>query len=447
MTARPGLLGRIASNFERSGDSTGWGSLFGDWGLWSSQSVTGIQINQQSALQATAVTACVSVLSEDTSKMTPILLRKVDMEGYPEGGRILEKKHALYDLLHSPNDWQTWPEFCRMMMVAYLLRGNAYAVILRDNGGQPKVLVPINPDRVQLWESPSGAIFYRVTRAGLHEMAVLKSQPFLIPAEDVFHLKDLSANGLIGMSRIAIHREAIAISLGMQMQQARLIGNGARPSGVLTTDKTMNDKTLDRIKADWISFQSGLVNSGKTVILEAGLKFEKISLSNADMQFIQSMNFQLQEICRMFRVPPRMIGDMTKGARGNVTEESQDYRNSVLTSHTDIWEARFDKHFDLRAQSLEVDFDEARLLKANQTVRYAAHRIGILSGFLKPNEARMAEGLNPVEGGDTLYPPANLAAVGSDTTGGGADGGGRPNDDGEGADQILPSGEDPTPES
>lgn len=441
------LLTRIAANFKRSGDSTGWGSLYGDWSLFSSQSVTGIQVNQQSAMQATAVMACVSVLSEDVSKMTPGLWRIVDMLGYPNAGRLPATNHPLYDLLHSPNDWQTWPEFCRMMMVGYLLRGNAYAVILRDNGGQPKVLVPINPDRVQLWESPSGAIFYMVTRAGLHEMAVLKSQPLLIPEEDIFHLKDLSANGLVGMSRIAIAREAIAISLGMQMQQARLIGNGARPSGVLSTDKTMNDKTLDRIKADWIAFQSGLVNSGKTVILEQGLKWQQLSLSAADMQFIQSMNFQLQEICRMFRVPPRMIGDMTKGPRGNITEESQDYRNSVLTSHSDIWEARFDKKFELRKSNLAVHMDEKRLLQGNQTARFANHRTGILSGFVKPNEARIAEGMNPVEGGDQLYPPANLAAVGSDTTGGGADGGGRPSNDGTGADQVLPDDVDQTPEA
>lgn len=426
--ARRGFLGAVLDAFERAQDTTNANELFFGGGLFSSPSATGIQINQQTALQATAVMACVTVLANDVSKMTPALYRKVDVLGKSKVGRrtVEPKDNPLAALLLRPNDWQTWPEFCRQMMVGFLMRGNAYAVIVRDERANPVMFVPINPDRVALWEAPGGSLFWQVTRAGLHEMAVLRNEPYLIPYRDVFHLKDLSANGLIGMSRIAIAREAIALALGQEQQYARLMGNGARPSGILSTDKNLSPEAAERNKARWQEAHGGLMKGGGTAVLEGGLKWTPLSLDAVDLQFLQMRQFQISEIARMFRVPMHMIGDLSKGTFNNITQQSQEYRNNTLMDHVDVWEKRFGFQFDLDAEDLLVDFDEGALLKADVLTRYNVGRIGKLSGLITTNEWREPEGFDPVEGGDEIMNPVNMAALGSDTTGTAPDGAGRP---------------------
>ncbi len=436
-----GLFGTMFGSPKRSSDDGDWG-----WGsgLWGSPSATGIKIDQQTALQATAVMACVSVLSEDISKLTPEIFRRVTVAEKKDGGRAVATTHFLYDLLWRPNGWQTWPEFCRQMVIGYLLRGNAYAVIIRNGRGDPQMLVPINPDRVQLWEAPTGDLFWMVSRSGLHEMAVLRNEPLLIPYDNVFHLKDLSANGLIGQSRIALAREAIALSLGQEQQYARLMGNGSRPSGMLTTEQKLTKEAADRLKSNWDAIHGGLMGSGKTAVLEQGLKWQPLTLTMADMQFLAARQFQAVEICRLFRVPPHMIGDLTKGTFNNITQQSQEYRNNTLTSHTDVWEKRLDFQFGLRKQDMFVDFDESSLLKADITARFNVWRVGKLSGILTTNEIRMSEGMDPVEGGDTLMQPLNMAPLGADMTGVGDPGAGHPSDD-VSATEDTGTGPDGTP--
>jgi len=404
-----GALGRgvqalTRSSADGSSDEVGWN---GGW--WSTPSATGIQINQQTALSATAVMACVRVLSEDVSKMTPRLYRRFDKGIHKKGAReaVEVTDHPLAALLHRPNDWQTWPEFCRMLVVAFMLRGNAYAVILRNRRGDPITLVPINPDRVSLWQGPDGKLFWWVTRSGLHELWVLRNEPLLIPYEDMFHLKDLSADGLVGISPIALAREAIGLSLGQEQQYARLMGNGARPSGVLQTDKKLTPEAALRVRGDWERLQGGLSNAGRTAILEEGLKWQQLTISSVDLQFLQMRQFQVIEICRIFRVPPHMVGDLTKGTFSNIVQQSQEYRNNTLGSHTDVWEKRLDFTFGLKADDLEVDFDESALLKADLTARYNAYRIAVLTGWQTRNEVRVLENAEPLEGLDEPLVPAN----------------------------------------
>ena len=408
---------RVLTRTAEAGDEQSWS---GGW--WSTPSATGIQINQQTALQATAVMACVRILSEDVSKMTPRLYRRFDKGIHKKGARelIAVGDHPLAALLHRPNDWQTWPEFCRQMVVAFALRGNAYAVILRNRRGDPITLAPINPDRVALWQAPNGELFWWVTRSGLHELWVLRNEPLMIPYEDMFHLKDLSADGLVGTSPIALAREAIGLGLGQEQQYARLMGNGARPAGVLATDQKLTDATAARLRADWERMNSGLANSGRTAILEQGLKWTQLTIDSVDLQFLQMRQFQVIEICRVFRVPPHMVGDLSKGTFNNIVQQAQEYRNNALGSHTDIWEKRLDFTFGLHDGDYEVDFDESALLKADLTARYNAYRIAVLTGWQTRNEVRVGENMEPLDGLDEPLAPANEISgsnVGSDMGG------------------------------
>lgn len=406
-----GFLGNLASYVRDAGD----GGTSTPFGLWSMPSATGIQINQQTALQVSTCMACVSVLAEDTSKMPPRLFKYVPKLGYWNGSRhyLGTNEHALVRLLRMPNDWQTWPEFCQQMMIGMVLRGNAYAVILRDRNGFPTKLVPINPDRVALLEAANGMLFFNVARAGLHEMAVLRDQPLNIPYEDVLHIKGLSQNGLVGMSKIAINREAIALALAQEQQYARMMGNGARPSGILTTKEKITDVAAAKIRDDWNSINSGLVNSGRTAILEYGLTWQPLTLSSVDMQFLQLRGFQVQEIARLFRVPPHMVGDMSRVAFNSLTQLSQDYRNNTLMTYTTLIEHRLMMTFDLWDDEIVCECDTNQLMRADLLTRYNAHRIGILTAFEKPNEARIDEGKDVDEDGDKLLSPTNMAPLGT----------------------------------
>lgn len=420
-------------------------SLFGS--TWAVQSATGVRIDQQTAMACDVVWACVKMISEDVAKLRPQLVRK-----FPDRSRALATDNPLFPLLRAPNDWQTWQEFAWMMMVGLLLRGNGYAVIVRNGRGQPQYLVPINPDRVALWEAPGGELFYRVTRAGLHELAKLASVPLLVPARDVFHLKGLSANGLLGLSTIALNRESIGLALAQEQQAARWMGNAARPSGILTTDQKMTQDAYDRSKKAWIDAQAGLANSGKTAMLEMGLKWQPLSMTSQDVEFIASRTFQLNAVARLWRVPPHMIGELTKATNNSLTQLSQEYVNYTLSTYTEIWSQRAAFTFGL-PDDVELLFDMSVLLRGDIAARYQNYRLG-QQGWLTTNEIRDAEGLDPVDDGDVIFRPVNMAPLGSDVfeanalngegnavagvgsdQGGDNPGGGRPSDSGPTAEQ------------
>lgn len=390
-------------------------------GTFSTPSVTGIQVSQQTALAASAVMACVTMLCEDIAKLRPRLYREAD-----DGTRTDATDHYLYELLQAPNEWQNWFEFCEQMMLSLVLRGNGYAVIICNGRGVPIRLVPINADWVALWEAPTGDLFYRITAQGLHLRAMLAGLPYLIPAEDMFHIRGFSSAGLLGASRISLASEAIALTLAQEQQAARWMGAKANPSGILTTEQKLSPEAATRIKEDWRSQFGGLANTGKTAVLEQGLKFEKVSMTSGDLEFVASRNFQLAEISRIFRIPLHMLGNLDRATNSNIVQQAQEYVNYTLSGYTRRWEAKLDSAFALRKAGVFVDFDMSELLRADIISRFNIYRTGIMSMIMTPNEARRDAGLDPIEGGNVLYQPMNMAEAGSQSTGTAPDGAGRP---------------------
>ena len=413
------LLGRGGSPVVRKDydDDRLWGSA------WNSQSATGVNVNQATALKATAVLACVTMLCEDFAKLTPNVWKRGK-----DGERTPAVEHPLYELLYQPNDWQDYFQFAEMMQFSLVMRGNAYAVKVRDGRGKIVKLVPVNADWVALWESPDGQLFYRVTPNGLHMMAELRGQPFLIPSEDMFHVRGFSMNGLLGASRMALASEAIGLSIAYERQAAQFAGQGASLSGVLTTDQKLTPDAAARMAADWKSMKSGLQNAGKIAVLEQGLKFQEMTLSAADAEFIGSRGMQIQEIARIWRIPAHMIGALERATNNNIAQMATEYMNLTLSSYTSRWAWRWDVDFGLRAQDMFIDYDTTTLTRADQGARYANYARGIMSGFLTPNEARIDDGREPKPNGDDLLEPANMSTMGSQSSDTGADGGGRPPD-------------------
>lgn len=385
-------------------------------------SVAGVRIGQATAMAVSTVFACVSRIAVDFSRCKPSLKMKLS-----DGSEQVINDHPLSRLFLRPNRQQSWLEFAEMLEASLKLRGNAFAAIRRDGRGNPIELVPINPDCVLVLEAFDGSIFYNVNRVGLWMMAMLEGFPVSIPEEDMLHIRGLSFNALVGASTIGLGRDAIGLAMAQEQQQARLIANGAKPSGVLSVDRELSEEAAIRLKTSWNDFQAGLMNTGKTAVLENGVTYKALQLTSVDMELLQSRTFQVDEICRLFLMPPFKVGVMAKGVGKNMPEMNQEYVSDCIAPEFDRWEARMGFTFQLEDDGLFVDFDETGLLRADINSRYNNYRTGILSGFLKPDEARRAEKLPPVGGqANELMVPANAAALGSDTTGTAPDGAGRP---------------------
>ena len=389
--------------------------------LGSVQSASGMLISQATAMTVSTVYTCVTIRSRDVARCTPSLYREDK-----DGSRETVTNHPVAKLLRRPNRQQTWFEFCQQMEAAFLLRGNAYAVILRDRRGKPVELIPISPDAVMVLEAVDGSVFYQVNRIGLFQIAVLRDQPMSIPADDVLHIRDLSFNILVGASRIGLARDTIGIAQAQGQQAARFAGNSANPSGVLKTAKTLSADAAKRLKAQWDAFTSGIQNTGKTAVLEEGLEWQRLQLTAADLDFLQSREFEVREVARWFQMPLDKLGIILPSQKEGGVQKQQSYVNDTIMPDLELWEQRLARAFDLDLEGIGVDLDESRLLRADIQTRYNNYRIGILSGFMKPNEARRAENLAPVEGGDQVMFPTNMAAIGSDLTGTAPDGAGRP---------------------
>jgi len=423
------LLSRIGRWVRR--DTGAVGSDLAD--AWEQVGITdsGVAVNSFSAMQHIAVMSCVSILAEDVAKIPLGVYRRT-----ANGGKELAADHYLQRLLRNPNAGQTAFEWKEMMEAALVLRGNAFSVILRDERGMPEQLFPVHPDRCTLYEAPDGDWYWLVTRNGLHEMAVLRDQPAFIHHEDMLHIKWLSTwNSLLGVSRIGLMREAVGLSMSQERHQARFAGQGVRPSGVLETDQVLTPEVSARIAASWQQQYGGWRGAGKTVLLEQGLKWKALGMTMADAQFLESRRYSLEDIARGFRVPLHKLGvPAASGSESTLVQLDQDYLNSVVSSYCERWTARLEKTFEIDGIEYFVDWDYRHFLKADIATRLVALRTGVMGMIYTPNEARNAEGLPPVENGDVLYQPVNIApigfkpdgkggAAGSDQTGVAAEGG------------------------
>lgn len=402
-------------------------AMFWSDSYYSLPSVTGVQVSQMTALQSSPVMSCVRMIVNDVAKALPSVLTL-----NTEGKKKVAEGHYLQEFFYEPNSWQTWQEFCQQMTLGLVLRGNGYAVIVRNFVGTPLYLVPLNPDRVVLWENPDGAISYMVTRCGLHETAMLQNEPLLIPSRDMLHLKGMSSNGLVGLSPIAMHRETIGLSLAQEQQAARWMGNGAKPSGLLTTDQKLTPEAAKRMGQDWVATKAGLANSGKTAVLEQGLKWQPLSMTSSDLEFIGSRRFQIEEIARIFNVTVAKFAEVASSGRVDPVVMQQQYVNNTLSDYTSIWENRLSKTFGLRKAGLYVDFDMSVFLKADMASRINMYRNAVMGGLVSQNEGR--EGIDREPKGleaDVLLTPSNSQPFGSDKSGSAPAGAGRPKNQGD----------------
>ena len=355
-----------------------------------SGSVSGAIVTPDNVESVSAAFASVQAISESVASLPLKLYRRL-----PNGDRETEPGHPLYQVLHDrPNPNQTSLEFREQLMATVLLRGNAYAEIERDGQANVIGLHPLHPDRVTVLKLNNGRIAYDVTGDNGQARRLLQ--------DEVLHLKDRSENGITGRSRVQIARETMGLAISQQNHGARTFSNGTRLSGVLQTPHQMTDESIQRLARDWQSQFQGQENAGKTAILENGLEYEKLSMTLEDAEWLSAMKFSVEQVARIFRVPPTMIGDLTHGNFSNTQETARHFVVHSLKRWLVMWEQAISKSLlgPIARQQFFAEHSLDGLLRGDSKNRAEFYQLGIESGWMLPSEARRLENLPTVEGID-----------------------------------------------
>ena len=353
-------------------------------------SQSGAIVTPETAESISACYACVQAIAESVASL-PLMLYK----RHENGDRERASYHPLYQVLHDrPNENQTSLEFREQMQAAVLLRGNAYAEIEWDGQGNVVGLHPVHPDRVSVLKLNNGRIAYDVTGDDGRARRLL--------SEEMLHLKDRTENGITGRSRIRIARETLGLAITQQEHGSRTFSNGTRLSGVLETPHQMTDESLQRLARDWRSQFQGAHNAGKTAILENGLQYKQVSMTLEDAEWLAAMKFSVEQVCRIFRVPPTMAGDLTHGNYSNTSETARHFVIHTLKRHLVMWEQAISRSLlgPIARQRYFAEHSLEGLLRGDSTNRAEFYKLGIESGWLLPSEARRLENLPMKEGID-----------------------------------------------
>ena len=343
-----GVWSRIADFARRRAGDAGDDKLWGDW-AGGGQSNSGVPVNSFTAMQHVACMACVSILATDVAKIPFDISDRL-----PDGGKKIAKAHPLHRLLRRPNDWQTAFEFKEMLQASLVLRGNAYAVANRNGRGDPLSMVPIHPDRVGLFEAPSGQYFYCVTRNGLHEMAMLREHPLLIPSDDMLHIRWMPMwNSLLGSSRLAFVRKWLGLGIGLEMHQARLSG---RARGPVACCPPIRSSPARKSASSFAKSGSGYRQARATRARRRSWSRASNGCRSACRWSIANSsspaNFQLRDIARAFDVPPYKLAIEGETEGPAMVQMGQQYLNGPISGYCERWTAKAEQFYDVTATTL-----------------------------------------------------------------------------------------------
>lgn len=364
------------------------------------RSSTGLSVSSASAMRLSAVYSCVRVLSE-TFAVLPFKLYRMRADG----GRDVVTDHWIYRLFSKrPNGFQSPFEWREMIQAHLCLRGNAFNELTIDGNGQITDLVPIHPDRIKAQQLTNGDYCYLVTDLDGTQRRLSRGQ--------VWHLRGLSNDGITGMNPIEIAADVLGLGIAAQTYGARFFANDAKPGGWLEmTGKFADNEAKEEFKRSWQEAQGGR-NRGKTAVLQAGMKYHELSMNNNDAQFLETRKFSRSEIASLFRIPPHMIGDLEKATFSNIEQQSLDFVIHTMTPWAERWESSIESVLMLSDDAdLEIEFDFANLLRGDSAARAAYYTSGINAGWLVRNEARIREGMNPIDGLDEPIIPLNMMTI------------------------------------
>ena len=363
-------------------------------------SSTGKRVNERSAMQMTAVYSCVRILAEAVAGLPLHLYRYKE-----DGGKEKALDHPLYLLLHDePNPEMSSFVFRETLMTHLLLWGNAYAQIIRNGRGEVMALYPLMPDRMAVDRDDKGQLYYEYTTSA-DDAPISKGSIVRLKPSDVLHIPGLGFDGLVGYSPIAMAKNAIGLAIATEEYGSKFFANGAQPSGVLEHPGTIKDP--QRVRDSWMSQFGGSANSNKIAVLEEGLKYTPISISPEQAQFLETRKFQLNEIARIFRVPPHMVGDLEKSSFSNIEQQSLEFVKYTQEPWLVRWEQSIQRTLFSADEKKRyfVRFNVEGLLRGDYASRMNGYAVGRQNGWMSANDIRELENLDriPAEEGGDLY--------------------------------------------
>lgn len=362
-------------------------------------SISGKRVNERTSMQMTAVYSCVRILSEAVASLP------LHMYRYTETGTEKAVDHSLYTIMHDePNPEMTSFVFRETLMTHLLLWGNAYAQIIRNGKGEVIALYPLMPDRMNVDRDKRGMLYYEYT-VSTDDAPINKDSKVLLSPSDVLHIPGLGFDGLVGYSPIAMAKNAIGLAIATEEYGSKFFANGATPGGILEYPGVVKDP--DMVRESWNRGFSGSQNAGKVAILEEGMKYTPISIAPEQAQFLETRRFQINEIARIFRVPPHMVGDLEKLSFSNIENMSREF----VTYTLDPWVVRWEQamHRALLSEGEKKDFffkfNVEGLLRGDYQSRMNGYATARQNGWMSANDIRRLEDLDmiPAELGGDLY--------------------------------------------
>ena len=363
-------------------------------------STSGKTVTERSAMQMTAVYSCVRILAEAIAGLP------LHLYTYKEdGGKEKAIGHPLYLLLHDePNPEMSSFVFRETLMTHLLLWGNAYAQIIRNGKGEVVALYPLMPNRMTVDRDSSGQLFYSY-QMNNSDAPTMKTGTVILKPSDVLHIPGLGFDGLVGYSPIAMAKNAIGLAIATEEYGAKFFANGATPGGLLEYPGTVKDP--DRVRESWNKGFSGSQNAGKVAILEEGMKYTPISIAPEQAQFLETRKFQINEIARIFRVPPHMIGDLEKSSFSNIEQQSLEFVKYTLDPWVVRWEQSLSRALFTPEEKKKYffKFNVEGLLRGDYQSRMNGYATARQNGWMSANDIRELENLDriPAEEGGDLY--------------------------------------------
>lgn len=356
--------------------------------LGGSKSNAGVRVNEDTALRSTAVFACVKILAETVASLPLPVYRR--LEG---GGKERATRHYLYRLLHDlPNPELTSFEMREVLQGHLGLRGNAYCQIVRDRLDRPAELWPLPPQRMSV---------KRVNRELQYRLQLDDGMSRVFTSRDIWHIKAFSRDGVTGLAPIGQAREAIGLALATEEFGSRFFGSGTNIGGIAKHPGKLTEQGSKNLRESINETYGGLGKSHRVMLLEEGMEFEKVGIPPEDAQFLETRKFQLNEIARIYRIPPHMIGDLDRATFSNIEQQSIDFVVNTIRPWLVRWEQSITKAL-IPEEEQGVYFAEFLvdgLLRGDIKSRYEAYAVGRQNGWLSADDIRELENMNPLPDG------------------------------------------------
>lgn len=364
-------------------------------------SKAGVIVNEQTALTLSAVYQAIRVISEAVASLPFPVYRRLSPRG-----KERVNAHPAYRLLNrQPNPEMPSYVFRETLMGHVLGWGNGYAEIERTGGGVPVALHVLRPDRVWPERDPADQrVVYRVYQPGQPAVTLQK--------EDVLHLRGLGFDGLVGYSPVRLARQAIGLGLATETYGASWFGNGSRPAGMLKFPGTLSEPALKQLRETWEGIYGGPQNSGKTAIVQDGGEWKPFTIPPEEAQFLQTRQFQVQEVARWFNIAPHKLMDLERATNNNIEQQALEFVQHTLMPWLVRWEEEVQLKLFADAEQDELFAEHliANLLRGDVAARHTSYRTGIQFGYYSADDVREMENLNPLPDGqgDLYLTPVNM---------------------------------------